>query len=122
MLDCGSKAISAEHAPPELEGQEATLRYLAEEHAVFDAGAGCTLDLGDRVRVRTGHCCATTNLHRVHHVVAGGVVIELLADRPPLSGTVSRTWHRAFATAGSNWPPAHRWSSASASFEVNARR
>ena len=77
VLDCGSKAISAEHAPPELEGHEATLRYLAEEHAVFDAGARCTLDLGDRVRVRTGHCCATTNLHRVHHVVAGGVVVEL---------------------------------------------
>jgi D-serine deaminase-like pyridoxal phosphate-dependent protein len=77
VLDCGSKAISAEHAPPELEGEEATLRYLAEEHAVYDVGAGCTLGLGDRVRVRTGHCCATTNLHRVHHVVADGIVVEL---------------------------------------------
>jgi D-serine deaminase-like pyridoxal phosphate-dependent protein len=77
VLDCGSKAISAEHAPPELEGQAATLRYLAEEHAVFDVDTRCALDLGDRVRVRTGHCCATTNLHRVHHVVAGGIVIEL---------------------------------------------
>jgi D-serine deaminase-like pyridoxal phosphate-dependent protein len=77
VLDCGSKAISAEHAPPELEGHEATLRYLAEEHAVYDVDAACRLDLGDCVQVRTGHCCATTNLHRVHHVVAGGLVTEL---------------------------------------------
>jgi D-serine deaminase-like pyridoxal phosphate-dependent protein len=77
VLDCGSKAISAEHAPPELEGEEVTLRYLAEEHAVYDVSAACTVDLGDRVRVRSGHCCATTNLHGVHHVVADGVVTEV---------------------------------------------
>ena len=70
-------ASSGEHAAPELEGHEATLRYLAEEHAVFNVDPACGLDLGDRVRVRTGHCCATTNLHSVHHVVAEGIVIEI---------------------------------------------
>jgi D-serine deaminase-like pyridoxal phosphate-dependent protein len=77
VLDCGTKAISGEHAAPELEGHEATVRYLAEEHAVFDVDRTCALDLGDRVRVRTGHCCATTNLHAVHHVVVEGVVTEV---------------------------------------------
>jgi D-serine deaminase-like pyridoxal phosphate-dependent protein len=77
VLDCGTKAISGEHAPPELDGHEATLRYLAEEHAVFDVDSNCELDLGDRVRVRTGHCCATTNLHSVHNVVLDGIVTEI---------------------------------------------
>jgi D-serine deaminase-like pyridoxal phosphate-dependent protein len=77
VLDCGSKSISGEHASPALEGHDAVLRYLAEEHGVYDVGKGCTLDLGDRVRVRTGHCCATTNLHSVHHVVVDGAVAEL---------------------------------------------
>ena len=76
VLDCGSKAISGEHAPPEIEGHAASLRYLAEEHAVFDVDPGCELDLGHRVRVRTGHCCATTNLHGVHHVVVEGIVTD----------------------------------------------
>ena len=77
VLDCGTKAVSAEHAAPELEGHQAMLRYLAEEHAVYDVSRECTLDLGDRVFVRTGHCCATTNLHGLHHVVVDGVVAEL---------------------------------------------
>ncbi len=77
VLDCGSKAISGEHAAPELEGHQATLRYLAEEHAVYEVDPASTLDVGDRVRISSGHCCATTNLHGVHHVVAGGIVAEL---------------------------------------------
>jgi D-serine deaminase-like pyridoxal phosphate-dependent protein len=77
VLDCGTKTVSAEHAPPEIVGHTAAPRYIAEEHAVFAAGEECSLDVGDRVNVVTGHCCATTNLHAAHHVVVDGVVTDI---------------------------------------------
>jgi D-serine deaminase-like pyridoxal phosphate-dependent protein len=89
VLDCGTKSIAVELALPQILGHEAIPRYVAEEHAVFDVPRDCSLDLGDRVNVISGHCCGTTNLHAVHHVVADTQIVDVwpIFARGPGRGT-----------------------------------
>jgi D-serine deaminase-like pyridoxal phosphate-dependent protein len=69
VLDCGSKAISADMRVPGLPGHGLVLGVpgvritrLSEEHAVLE-GDKMPLRIGDRVAVLPAHACTTVNLH-----------------------------------------------------------
>ena len=69
VLDCGSKAISADMRVPGLPGHGLVLGVpgvritrLSEEHAVLE-GDKMPLRTGDRVAVLPAHACTTVNLH-----------------------------------------------------------
>jgi D-serine deaminase-like pyridoxal phosphate-dependent protein len=46
------------------------VRYAAEEHTVVDTDDD-SVQVGDRLEVYSGHCCATMNLHRQAIAVRG---------------------------------------------------
>jgi D-serine deaminase-like pyridoxal phosphate-dependent protein len=69
VLDCGSKAISADMGVPGLAGHGmvlgvpgARIARLSEEHAVL-VGERMPLRTGDRVAVLPAHACTTVNLY-----------------------------------------------------------
>jgi D-serine deaminase-like pyridoxal phosphate-dependent protein len=67
------------------------VRYVSEEHTVFDVDADCRLEVGQRVELIPSYAPTTINLHDVYHVVQDGVVIDIwpvLARGPGRGG-----WH-----------------------------
>jgi D-serine deaminase-like pyridoxal phosphate-dependent protein len=69
VLDCGSKAISADMRVPGLSGHgmvlglpDARVARLSEEHAVVEADR-IQLRTGDRLVIVPAHACTTVNLH-----------------------------------------------------------
>lgn len=78
VVDAGTKALSIDFALPTIaDHPDATARYVAEEHAVFEVSDGCALDLGDHVELVSGHCCGTVNLHDAYVVVENNVVVDV---------------------------------------------
>ena len=53
------------------------VRYVAEEHTVVDVDGTVALRTGDRVRVVTGHCCETVNLHDRLLLVEDETILEI---------------------------------------------
>lgn len=91
VLDCGKKTVGVDFAPPRIAGEAAKVRYVSEEHTVFDVDPDCTLEVGQRVELIPSYCPTTINLHDVFHVVQDGVVIDVwpvLARGPGRGG-----WH-----------------------------
>lgn len=77
VLDCGVKTVANTLAPPRLASGEGAVRYVAEEHTVVDVAPDSMLAIGDRVRVVTGHCCETVNLHDRLFLVRDGTILEI---------------------------------------------
>ena len=91
VLDCGKKTVGVDFAPPRIVGQTAKVRYVSEEHTVFDVDSDCGLELGQRVELIPSYCPTTINLHDIFYVVRDGVVIDIwpvLARGPGRGG-----WH-----------------------------
>jgi len=91
VLDCGKKTVGVDFKPPRIVGEAARVRYVSEEHTVFDVDSDCGLELGQRVELLPSYCPTTINLHDVYHVVQDGVVIDIwpvLARGPGRGG-----WH-----------------------------
>jgi D-serine deaminase-like pyridoxal phosphate-dependent protein len=91
VLDCGKKTVGVDFAPPRLVGEAARVRYVSEEHTVFDVDSDCGLEVGRRVELIPSYCPTTINLHDVYYVVQDGVVIDVwpvLARGPGRGG-----WH-----------------------------
>ena len=57
----------------------AKMRYLSEEHAVFDVAEPDLVALrpGDRARFLPSHCCTTVNLHDNLYVVQAGRLVDI---------------------------------------------
>ncbi len=77
VLDCGVKTVANTLGSPRLLEGGGTVRYVAEEHTVVDLEPRSTLAIGDRVRVVTGHCCETVNLHDRLVVVRDDIITEI---------------------------------------------
>jgi D-serine deaminase-like pyridoxal phosphate-dependent protein len=79
VVDAGLKTITKEFGLPTLLGVAGSMRYLSEEHAVIDLAEPDAVQLkaGDKVFMLPSHCCTTTNLHDVLHVVRGGKLVDL---------------------------------------------
>lgn len=77
VLDCGVKTVANTLGRPRLAAGGGTVRYVAEEHTVIDLDPGSALEIGDRVRVVTGHCCETVNLHDRLLVVREGTITDI---------------------------------------------
>ena len=91
VLDCGKKTVGVDFKPPRIVGEAARVRYVSEEHTVFDVDPDCGLELGQRVELLPSYCPTTINLHDVYYVVQDGVVIDMwpvLARGPGRGG-----WH-----------------------------
>jgi D-serine deaminase-like pyridoxal phosphate-dependent protein len=91
VLDCGKKTVGVDFKPPRIVGEAVRVRYVSEEHTVFDVDSDCGLELGQRVELLPSYCPTTINLHDVYHVVQDGVVIDIwpvLARGPGRGG-----WH-----------------------------
>ena len=91
VLDCGKKTVGVDFKPPRIVGEAARVRYVSEEHTVFDVDSACGLDVGQRVELLPSYCPTTINLHDVYYVVQDGVVIDMwpvLARGPGRGG-----WH-----------------------------
>jgi D-serine deaminase-like pyridoxal phosphate-dependent protein len=78
VLDCGKKTVGVDFAPPQTaDGGAAAVRYVSEEHTVFDVTPTCPFAVGQRVEVVPGYCPTTINLHDAYYVVEGGVVVDV---------------------------------------------
>ncbi len=91
VLDCGKKTVGVDFAPPRIVGEAAKVRYVSEEHTVFDVDSDCGLELGQRVELIPSYCPTTINLHDVYYVVQHDVVVDIwpvLARGPGRGG-----WH-----------------------------
>jgi D-serine deaminase-like pyridoxal phosphate-dependent protein len=51
VLDCGKKTVGVDFAPPRIVGEVAKLRYVSEEHTVFDVNSDCRLEVGQRLEL-----------------------------------------------------------------------
>lgn len=77
VLDCGTKVIGVDLAPPVPIDSSVKVRELHEEHTLLDVAADHPLRFGDRVELIVGSCGGTVNLHDVYHVVEGGRVVDI---------------------------------------------
>jgi 3-hydroxy-D-aspartate aldolase len=78
VLDCGHKSATKDHGHPAVEGVPgARVTALNDEHAVVEVDEGCTLAIGDRVRLRPSHTDPTVNLHDVFYAVEGDRVVDV---------------------------------------------
>jgi D-serine deaminase-like pyridoxal phosphate-dependent protein len=82
ILDCGSKALAAEHISPLTSGfgrikghPELRIERLYEEQAIC-IGPAAALHVGDRVEVIPNHACTTVNLHERMLVVEHGEAVD----------------------------------------------
>ncbi len=80
VADVGIKSITKEFGLPQiLNVPGATIRYLSEEHGVFDLANPDQVDLqpGARVSLQPSHCCTTTNLHDTLYVAQNGILVDI---------------------------------------------
>jgi D-serine deaminase-like pyridoxal phosphate-dependent protein len=77
VLDCGKKTVGVDFTPPRIAGEAAKVRYVSEEHTVFDVDSDCRLEVGQRVELIPSYCPTTINLHDFYYVVQDGVVIDI---------------------------------------------
>jgi D-serine deaminase-like pyridoxal phosphate-dependent protein len=91
VLDCGKKTVGVDFAPPRIAGEAARVRYVSEEHTVFDVDSNCEMEVGQPVELIPSYCPTTINLHDVYYVVQDGVVVDIwpILARGPGRGE----WH-----------------------------
>jgi D-serine deaminase-like pyridoxal phosphate-dependent protein len=76
VTDGGLQVLHSDGTPAAIDHSELAFRYLSEEHVSYAVrdGARTDLDIGDRIAVHPGHCCAAANLHDRVFAVRNGVV------------------------------------------------
>jgi D-serine deaminase-like pyridoxal phosphate-dependent protein len=77
VLDCGTKVVAIDLAPPLPMDFSIRVREVHEEHTLLDVAANHPLRFGDRVEMTVGYCGGTVNLHDVYHVVEQGRVVDV---------------------------------------------
>jgi D-serine deaminase-like pyridoxal phosphate-dependent protein len=103
VLDCGKKTVGVDFSPPRIVGEAAKVRYVSEEHTVFDVDPDCGLDVGQKVELIPSYCPTTINLHDFYNVVQDGVVIDIwpvLARGPGRGGWYEQVFRQSGARDG----------------------
>lgn len=77
VLDCGTKVVAVDLAPPLPMDSSIKVREVHEEHTLLDVAENHPLRFGDRVELTVGYCGGTVNLHDVYHVVERGRVVDI---------------------------------------------
>jgi D-serine deaminase-like pyridoxal phosphate-dependent protein len=106
VIDCGKKTVGVDFAQARMVGEAATVRYVSEEHTVFDVDPDCGLEVGQRIELIPSYCPTTINLHDVYYVVQDGVVIDIwpvLARGPGRGGWHEQVFRQSGARDG-GWP------------------
>jgi D-serine deaminase-like pyridoxal phosphate-dependent protein len=94
VLNLGKKTFGAADvgnipAYPRIVGWEDLVPYrFDEEHATYEADAGCTLKVGDVVGFHLGYTPFAVNYFDAYHVVEDGTVVDIwpIMPRGPLHG------------------------------------
>jgi D-serine deaminase-like pyridoxal phosphate-dependent protein len=77
VLDAGKKTLGLDSPDPLLLGHASLLRYVAEEHTVFELEDAGALTVGDRVELVPSYCPVTVNLHEAYFVLEEDVVADV---------------------------------------------
>jgi D-serine deaminase-like pyridoxal phosphate-dependent protein len=84
ILDCGSKALAADHMSARSRGfglvqghPELVVDRLFEEHAILSSSETSEIPIGARLRVIPNHSCATANLHTNMLILEQDVVVDV---------------------------------------------
>jgi D-serine deaminase-like pyridoxal phosphate-dependent protein len=77
VLDCGTKVVAIDVAPPLPKDSRFKVREVHKEHTLLDLPADHPLRFGDRVELTVGYCGGTVNLHNVYHVVEHERVMDI---------------------------------------------
>jgi D-serine deaminase-like pyridoxal phosphate-dependent protein len=77
VLDAGKKTLGLETPAPQLVDHPSRLRYVAEEHTVFDLATESALHVGDRLELVPSYCPVTVNLHETYLVTEDDVVVDV---------------------------------------------
>jgi D-serine deaminase-like pyridoxal phosphate-dependent protein len=84
ILDCGSKALAADHMSARSRGYglvhghpELVIDRLFEEHAILSSSEASDIPIGARLRVIPNHSCATANLHTNMLILEKDVVVDV---------------------------------------------
>ena len=75
ILDCGTKALAVEVAPPEPPSGE--VREVHEEHTLLDVRDDERLAIGDVVELVVGYSGGTVNLHDAYFVASGEEIVDV---------------------------------------------
>lgn len=77
VLDCGTKVVAIDLAPPLAKDSSIKVREVHEEHTLLDIAADHPLKFGDRVELTVGYCGGTVNLHDAYHVAQGELIVDI---------------------------------------------
>jgi D-serine deaminase-like pyridoxal phosphate-dependent protein len=75
ILDCGTKAMAVDLAPPE--PPVGKVREVHEEHMLLDVDEGGPPALGDALELVVGYSGGTINLHDVYFVASGDQIVDV---------------------------------------------
>ena len=83
ILDCGTKVVAVDVAPPEL--PLGKVREVHEEHTLVDVEDGGPPAVGDVVELVVGYSGGTINLHDVYFVASGQEIVDVwpISSRGP---------------------------------------
>jgi|SRR5579871_532823 len=77
VLDCGTKVVAIDLAPPLPRNPRIKVREVHEEHTLVDLAGDDPLRFGDKVELTVGYCGGTVNLHDVYHVAEGDRIVDI---------------------------------------------
>ena len=78
VADCGHKSCTQDHGMPDVRDvPDASVMFLADEHALITVPPECPLAPGDRVQIWPSHIDPTINLHDVFYALEGDTVMGI---------------------------------------------
>ncbi len=77
VLDCGTKVVAIDLAPPLPKDPRIKVREVHEEHTLVDLAQDFSLRFGDRVELTVGYCGGTVNLHDAYYVAEQDRIVDI---------------------------------------------
>ena len=77
VLDCGTKVVAIDLAPPLPKDPRIKVREVHEEHTLVDLAPDFSLRFGDPVELTVGYCGGTVNLHDTYYVAEQDRIVDV---------------------------------------------
>ena len=77
VLDCGTKVVAIDLAPPLPKDPRIKVREVHEEHTLVDLAQDFSLRFGDPVELTVGYCGGTVNLHDAYYVAEQDRIVDI---------------------------------------------